>query len=151
MAIGSVALAACSSPSTSPPPTTTIPSNQPAASTTTEAGQLVPDLIAPARTLDWSGFEIRPTSCQVTSPSLVEVTGSGTVPALAARGTIAGEIEAWAVERPGHVVPGKPAHFPEVAGIFTWTVAIPVASGSPVVQCKVQGINPAHPFAEPQP
>jgi hypothetical protein len=79
------------------------------------------------------------------------VSGSGTVPSLAARGTIAGQIEAWAIEQGGHVVPGKPARFPGVAGIFTWTVDIPIARGSHVTQCRVQGINPAHPFAKPQP
>ena len=128
--------------------------SQVAATPTTEGGRkVVPvDPIVPASaTLDWAGFVIRPDSCQVATPSQVQVSGSGTVPPLTpGGGKVAGHIEAWAVYQDGTVAYGRPAPIPDVAGTYNWSVKIPVAAGSQIERCQVQGIDPYYPYTNPQ-
>lgn len=133
-------------------PQVAVPSTGPATTTSTESSQQpLIRLIPPATTsLDWTGFVIQPNSCQVTSISQVRVSGAGTVPSLAGRGQVAGEIEAWAVDQDGRVAYGQPAQIPDAAGPYNWVVQIPIVAGSQIVQCEVQGIDPDDGYTDPQ-
>ena len=133
-------------------PKVAAPSTEPVTSTSLQSGyQVFIRLIPPATTsLDWTGFVIQPTLCRVTSASQVQVSGSGTVPSLADRGQVAGEVEAWAVDQDGRVAYGQPAQIPDAAGPYNWTVQIPVVAGSQIDLCEVQGIDPDYGYTTPQ-
>jgi hypothetical protein len=135
---------------------TTVPINGHVSSTTTPTTAPPPKLVTVQLLspngieLDWSGFVISPTNCEVVSQSDVQVTGSVTVPPLVDRGQVEGQIEAWVVGEDGTSSAGLPWQIPNAAGQFDWNVSVQIVPGENPSSCEVQGIDPNYHYTVPQ-
>jgi len=102
--------------------------------------------------LDWTGFPISVTECAlVDGGSRAQATGTATVPSLAGRGTVLGQVEVWVVDQSGsYVGSGKPWPLPNATGVYMWNITVDIPSAAVPVKCVVQGIDPRASFQTPQ-